>query len=161
MFPVFKINQVIKNLTGTDLIGGISSDFFEGEKWVDDKWLGFLRLNNSLVYGRWHKQNDDWKFVAESKDNPKLDFFIGQELSLFDGYWGERIELVIDKSLNWKEATYSISNDHDHCFICWATISEFENREYMLGNDRVGVCLNCFKNYIEQDSFDFITYPKK
>jgi hypothetical protein len=163
MFPSFKINQVIKAEKGLELTGIISSDSFRGHKWVNDKWVGSLRINDSMVFGRWYKQNSDWKFVVDFEDIPKADFSVGQKVELIDGYWGERVELVIDKSIRWKEAIYSATdrNNHDHCFICWATVSEIENKQYMLANERVAVCLNCFKVYIKQGSFDFIVYPKE
>jgi hypothetical protein len=163
MFPTFKINQVIKAEKGVELTGSISSDSFNGHKWVDDKWGGSLRVNNSIVFGRWHKQNSDWKFIVDPKDPIKVDFSAGQEVELIDGYWGERVELVIDKSIEWKKDTYLATDksDHDHCFFCWATIAEFENRQYMLANNREVVCLHCFKTYVENGSFDFIIYPKE
>jgi hypothetical protein len=162
MFPTFKINQVIKAEKGIELIGSISSDSFNGHKWVDDKWVGSLRINDSMVFGRWHKQNSDWKFIVNSEDNSKSDFSVGHQVELIDGYWGERVELVIDKSIKWKEVTYLATdrNDHDHCLICWATISEIENKQYMIANERTAVCLNCFEIYIKQGNFDFIAYPK-
>jgi hypothetical protein len=161
MFPTFKINKVIKAEKGIELTGSISSDSFNGHKWVDDKWVGSLRINDSMVFGRWHKQNSDWKFVVDSEDNSKSDFSVGQEVELIDGYWGERVELVIDKSIKWKETAFSEkgSNTHDHCFFCWATIAEIENRQYLLANERLAVCLNCFENYVRKGNFDFIVYP--
>lgn len=163
MFPRFKINEVIKTDKCLELTGSISSDSFNGHKWVDNKWVGSLRVEDSIIFGRWHKQHSEWKFVVDTEDNSKVDFFIGQEVELVDGYWGERVELVIDKSIRWKEATYRATdrNDHDHCLICWATISETENKQYILANERIAVCLNCFENYVKNDSFDFITYPKE
>jgi hypothetical protein len=163
MFPTFKINEVTNTENSLELTGRISSDSFNGHKWVDDKWVGSLKVNDSIVFGRWHKQNNDWKFAVDQEDSSKADFYVGQEVALIDGYWGERVELVVDKSINWKEATFSATerNNHDHCLICWATISEFENKRYMLANERVAVCLNCFENYIKQNSFDFIAYPEE
>lgn len=163
MFPTFKISEVIKAEKGIELTGNISSDSFNGHKWVDDKWAGSLRVNNSIVFGRWHKQNSDWKFVVDAEDSPKANFSLGQKVELIDGYWGERVELVIDKSIKWKEAAFSATdrNSHDHCLICWATISEIENKLYMFANERIPVCLNCFESYIKQGNFDFIAYPKE
>lgn len=163
MFPTFKINQIVKTEKSLELTGSISSDSFNGHKWVDDKWTGSLKVNESIVFGRWHKQNSVWKFAVDSEDTSKVDFSIGQEVELIDGYWGERVELVIDKSINWKEAAFSATDriDHDHCLICWATISEIENRQYTLANERTAVCLNCFETYVTKGSFDFIEYPKE
>lgn len=160
MFPTFKINQVVKAEKGLELTGVISSDSFDGHKWVDDKWVGALMANDSMVFGRWHKQDGDWKFAVDPEEVSKAGFSAGQEVELIDGYWSERIEVVIDKSIEWIAAAYA-GDDHEHCLICWATISEFENSRYMLANERTAVCLNCFETYVKQGDFDFITYPKQ
>ena len=127
-FPTFKINQVTKTEKNLELTGVISSDSFNGHKWVDDKWVGSLKIDDSLLFGRWHKQISDWKFVIDSEDYTKADFFVGQEVELIDGYWGERVELVVDKSIKWKEAIYLATEkrDHDHCLICRTTTSEIK-----------------------------------
>jgi hypothetical protein len=163
MFPTFKIKTVIENETGNELIGTLSSDSYKGEKWVDDKWLGFIVEDNRFIYGRWHKLEDNWKFVIKPEEIFEANFYEGQELSAVEGYWGERIELIIDKNTIWKQTVYKAANndDHDHCFFCWATINEYENNKYMLANERIAVCLNCYENYVVKESFDFIVVPKK
>lgn len=146
-----------------ELTGSISSDSFDGQKWVDDKWVGSLKINDSMVFGRWYEQSSDWKFIVDAEDILKADFITGQEIELIDAYWGERVELVIDKSIQWKESVYSATDgdDHDHCLICWATISENENRRHLKADERVTVCLKCFEIYVRQNNLNFITYPKR
>lgn len=161
MFPKFKIIQIMKNENKLELIGTISSDSFKDHKWVDDKWVGSLKLNDSIIFGRWYKETNDWKFIVDKEDIAKANFAIEQEVELVDGYWGERVELVIDKSIKWREAIYLATGkrDHDHCLICWARISEIENKHYLIANEQDAVCSDCFENYIKQVSFDFIVYP--
>jgi hypothetical protein len=163
MFSIFKINEVIKAGKELELTGIISSDSFNGQKWVDDNWVGYLKVNDLMVFGRWNRQNSFWKFAVDSEDVSKADFFVGQEVEIIDGYWSERVELVIDKSIKWRELAYSPAdkNDHEHCLICWATISKNENSRYALANERTAVCLNCFETYVKKGNFDFIAYPNE
>jgi hypothetical protein len=158
MYPKFKIHKVKEEANGLELVGNLSSDSCGNEKWIDDNWLGYLKDNDFMVYGRWHKDNGEWKFFVKSEDASGVDFTVGQEVTVFDSYWGERVELVLNRKIKWREAIYKakVNWDHDHCAICWATISEIENREYMLGDDRVEICLSCFESYIKQNSFGFI-----
>lgn len=83
MFPTFKINKVINAEKSIEVTGIISSNSFNNHKWVDDKWSDPLKLNNSIVFGRWHKQNGGWKFVVEHEDNAKADFSNGQKVECF------------------------------------------------------------------------------
>ena len=163
MFPEFKIKAISKTDKGMELIGNISSNEFDGEKWIDDKWLGFLKENSSLFYGRWHKHNNNWKFVVSNEELLKTDFYEGQVFSAIDGYWGERIELIIDKNITWRETVYKFTADdnHEHCFFCWVIITEYENNKYMLANELIAVCLVCYETYVKKESFDFIVVPKK
>lgn len=160
-FPTFRINQVVNTEKVLELLGVISSDSWKSHKWVDDKWIGSLRVRDSVVFGRWQKQDSNWKFAVNREDITKADFVVGQLVELIDGYWGERVELVIDKSILWERTEFieSSKNTHDHCFFCWATISESENTEHMVANERETVCLNCFDIYVNEGSFDFIQYP--
>lgn len=158
MYPTFKI-QSIKAEAGTiELVGILSSDSCKDEKWVDDNWLGYLKDKAFMLSGRWHKDNDKWKFLVQVEDASAAALYVGLEVTVFDSYWGERAELVSNKNVEWKEMSYKAKGswDHDHCAICWATISESENTVYMLGDDREEVCLNCFESYIKQRSFGFI-----
>jgi 3',5'-cyclic AMP phosphodiesterase CpdA len=45
-----------------------------------------------------------------------------------------------------------ISDSHDHCDICWLTISNQENTEAWL-SDRNTVCNDCFQRFIEKDDY--------
>jgi len=90
-----------------------------------------------------------------------------------DGYWGERVQLVFDNSLRWARVDFKPRDaiahrrdgskelvkegwDHEHCDICWATISLHENTSYMKSSDNDKVCLECFEKYVEKQCIDFI-----
>ncbi len=157
MYPTFKITKFTKNPDGLELEGFLSSDSFKTEKWIDDGWLGFLRSENQIIYGRWKKHNNKWKFLINLEDLPATSNLQPEkELVVFDGYWGERVELVLDKNIIWNELIYTTKDDHEHCAICWKTVSEFDNQNYMLGDNRIAVCLECFQRFVEQSKLDFI-----
>jgi hypothetical protein len=95
----------------------------------------------------------------------------------FDGYWGERAQLVFNSSLEWAKTNFKPSDairhyndgrvetikdgwDHEHCNICWATIDFTENTVYMKSNQGDEVCQECFDNYIKRKSIDFIVENK-
>ena len=105
-FPTFEINQLGNTEKGLELIGVISSDTWGGQKWVDDKWIGSLRVADSVVFGRWHRRGAHWGFAVDREDNPIVEFFKGQEVELIDGYWGERVGLVINGSIVWERVKF-------------------------------------------------------
>jgi hypothetical protein len=83
----------------------------------------------------------------------------GAAYPIFDGYWGERAQLVLDNTRNWKRRTFEPSTgawnpasrvmrrpedrtghpaevleprawDHEHCAICGTTISQAEGDQH-------------------------------
>ena len=87
-------------------MGILSSDSSKDEKWVDDNRLGYLKDGGLMPYGRWHKDNDRWKFLAQVEDASNAALDVGREVTVFDGYWGERVGLVSNKGIEWKEMSY-------------------------------------------------------
>ena len=160
MYPTFKVTEILKNPDGLEITGNLSSIYYKNEKWVDDKWLGFLKDGNIMIYGRWKESDDNWKFFVKPEDILKSNLEVGKEYIVFEGYWGERVEIVIDENINWQKVVYTSKDNHDHCFICWKTISEFVNQNYMFGDQTI-VCLECYEKFVKQCSFDFIGYPQK
>ena len=68
MYPIFKITKITENPNGLELEGNISSDSFRNEKWIDNDWLGFLKDENLMIYGRWKEHNGEWKFLIKPED---------------------------------------------------------------------------------------------
>jgi hypothetical protein len=83
---------------------------------------------------------------------------LGTAYRYFDGYWGERARLVLDPGLTWGEHDFvqKASNDHDHCAICWATISMIENTNHMRSSSGAAICHGCHQGYVLRRSIDFI-----
>jgi len=136
------------------LVGRLSSTEYGSEKWVRPGWLGDLRVGNRFVTGRWAEANPLWTFSP--KDANALQT-IGElrEFEVFEGYWAERAELVLDESLNWADTAWTDSSDHDHCRICWATISSKENTRHFAASPSSRVCLSCYSLYVKPRSIDF------
>ena len=151
----------IKRVEGTDIIScRLDSTAYKfphkEQKWVDDDWLGFLLKDNVLFYGRWHKtENDVWDFVLLKQYDINL-FQCGEVLDILDGYYGERAEIVLDKTRTWKQELYTNQENHDHCNVCWATIDTKSEKNFMKSDKNDVVCMKCFKEYVKINSLNFI-----
>jgi len=170
--PKFRVETVSQEDIQTVIVGKVNR-----WKWIGEKHYAYLVLNkNILIEGRF--RNVDEKtfkatFIPESpvereKIQPKKTY------PYLDGYWGERVQLVLDNSLSWTKADFTISRrrdgskksikegwDHEHCDICWATISLHENISYMKSSNDDIVCLECFEKYVEKQCIDFIVLDEK
>lgn len=128
-----------------------------------------------IVQGKFRNVDEATKsvsFVFTNSDS-KLKINKGDAIPFFDGYWGERALTVLENSLSWEEWTLEppdaikTYNDgrkeeisggwyHEHCEICWATISQDENHIYMKSNQDDITCLECFGKYVKAKNVDFI-----
>jgi hypothetical protein len=158
MYSKFTIKERLDNRGRIELLGQLSSRQCREQQWIEDRWLGYLQHQERIFYGRRHKAGDLWRFTFE-QGYEEVKLQPGRELIAYDGYWGERVELVLNKEIEWQEAQFKVRGewDHDHCAICWATISEEVNREHRLGGGKDAVCLSCFENYIRRKDIGFIT----
>lgn len=154
-FPTFTPESICEVDHKTELIGSVSSEDYLGQNWIGDRWIGYIGLEGEPpIEGRWFPENGIWRFVSE---NPKsLDFQMGKPLQLYDGYWGERVYIVLAK-LTWAEEQFVVKKewDHDHCGICWATIAPAAPK-YFRSSEQDIVCPNCYKNYVLLCSLSFI-----
>jgi hypothetical protein len=86
---------------------------------------------------------------------------------------GERALIALDRTLDWQQLTFEPRDaiktypdggkeeidggwDHEHCAICWATISSHENPVFMKSSQDDCVCLACFRKHVEPRNIDFI-----
>jgi hypothetical protein len=102
-------------------------------------------------------------------------FKIGSAFPFLDGYWGERSHLVYDTSRDWQRVQFVPYDsafyhndgraevieggwDHEHCAICWQTISPSEpDNEYgYRDQDDTWVCQTCYEQYVVPKCLDFI-----
>ena len=136
------------------LVGELSSTVYESQTWIQAGWLGDLRVGSRFVTGRWSEAGPSWVFSPADPNALEIIAAV-REFEVFEGYWGERAELVLDASLDWRESTWSDPNDHDHCRICWAAINSGENTRHFAASAHLRVCLTCHSSYVQPRSIDF------
>ena len=149
MWPTFSVAEVDAN--GAPL-GSVDIVSVGKETWVGDRYLGYLKLKDSLIPGRWHNHDAGWRFAP---DEPAT-FLPGHNYSVLDGYWGERALIATDASLTWSTDAWTDINDHDHCSICWATISTIAESNYYQSSANDRVCSACYRNYVSQRDISFV-----
>ena len=150
-FPTF---NVIERRTD-ELVGSVSSTKLGGETWVADRYLGFLKHGDSLFPGRWHCAGENWRFALDkSQVNEALP--VSEEFQILDGYWGERVELVLNRRIIWRADHWTLPDNHDHCAICSATIAVAENQNHFVATTRERVCRSCYEAYVSERALNFI-----
>lgn len=150
MWPVFTVCEIQAN---NALVGELSSTTVGQSTWVDEGWVGHLKLGDRLFYGRWHADGDRWRF---NPDSPLPEVSVGSALSAIDSYWGERMAIVLNATLTWSQRQWTDSPDHNHCDICWATISTFESVVCYVSSQDDIVCDNCYRKHIMQRDCSFV-----
>lgn len=159
LYPHFTVARVVTDAEGTCLIGTASSLKFGREQWINDGWLGFLKIESVLIKGRWRRIGQSWEFrLSHQTDVEWMEKF--SELEVLDVYWGERAEIALNEKRHWKRSAFKATAgcDHYHCEICWAKIWEPENREFMKSQDNVNICLSCYERVVIPRSLEFIRY---
>jgi hypothetical protein len=160
---------------------GLSISFDE-PRWIGERWIACIMLSpGRFIWGRFASistEDRTAKFILDNKKEVSL-FQIGSEYEYLDGYWGERAELVFDSSHKWEKTEFvprdelrHLANgttevvpdgwDHEHCRICWESISQVDEQKYGYKdqNDK-WLCDQCFHSYVEQKKIDFITEPQQ
>ncbi len=145
-------------------------------QWVGEGHIAYLYLDaNKPVEGKFCNVDESTKSVSFAFKHPDSATKIIRDESIpyFDGYWEERALIVFDQNLVWEECTFKPRDaiktyhdgrtdeipggwDHEHCDICWATISQKENQVFMKSSQGDCVCLNCFTNHVKAKNIDFI-----
>ncbi len=145
-------------------------------RWVGENHFAYLYLPGGImVEGKFRNVEEATKTIAfvftDVDVNPKISK--GDVIPYFDGYWGERALIVFNNNLSWQKSTFEPSDaiktyndgrkeeipggwDHEHCEICWATISQKESHNYMQSSQGDIICLECFEKYVKTRSIDFI-----
>lgn len=150
--PRFRVRKIEQQ--PVRLIGELSSTHYGSETWVQAGWIGDLRVGNRFVTGRWSEAESEWAFSPENASALET-IGAAREFPVFEGYWGERAEVVLDESLNWSESTWSDPTDHDHCRVCWATISSEGNTLHFAASPTLRVCPACYSSFVRPRSIDF------
>lgn len=183
MLPVFTI--VEHHSAEHVVVGALSDTSYADQTWVSDGWIGFLLSGDALVPGRWHAREDLWAFAPatpEAIDSLSVD----QKWTVLDGHWGERAEIVLDVSREWRMRHFEPSDavrvrgpkaswlapasdsgagnggliqggwDHEHCAIDWETIGVGGQPDGYFSEPDTWVCQRCYRRFVEPRSLDFI-----
>ncbi|MCI0741531.1 MAG: hypothetical protein L0Y72_21055 [Gemmataceae bacterium] len=175
---------IVSDLEGDRAVGSFSEPRWVGERHiacvvVEGKRFVWGRLAQVNMEG------GTLAFVPDRVDDLRY-FNCGRSYPRLDGYWGELAELVLDSSKRWKEHRFApvdavqfpidggrmlgkISGDipadgtvvqggwdHEHCEICWATISPVDDPIGMFSEPDQWVCCNCYQRFIVPQSLGFI-----
>ena len=145
-------------------------------QWVGEGHIAYLYLGGTkFIEGKFRNVNEISRSVCFAFKHPDRvpEIQPGESIRYFDGYWGERALLVFDDSLGWHERVFEPRDavktfhdghteeipggwDHDHCSICWATISQRENTTFVKSIHNDSVCMECYRLYVLAKSIDFI-----
>lgn len=179
ILPELKVITINKNIISCELTS---------LKMIGEKWIGCIIRNIKeppYIWGR---------FLNVDMDNKKCDFKLNDSIdaeklniSIFykylNGYWGERVELVFDKTRNWNLSIFRPTDavaidkgiirklndgrileeskiikggwNHEHCYICWETISN--NDKAWVDKKNIWFCKECYNNYIKNEDISFVS----
>lgn len=154
-YPTFLVMEIARDDSRVALQGNVSVTRVGRETWVGDRHIGYLKRGAFLAPGRWHDGGNRWSFVLDRPEHVS-ELEGAPALEVLDGYWGERAALVLDQSLVWHKDRWTDAADHDHCAICWASISTQENGEHFAAGCGDRVCAPCYRNYVSKRALGFI-----
>jgi hypothetical protein len=94
--------------------------------------------------------------VAESTDLKHVE--TGKAYPALDSYWGERAELVADRTRVWHRTRFEPTAewDHEHCEICWEKIAVYAQPFGFRDQQDAWVCEACYRWFVKPMSFDFL-----
>lgn len=148
-------------------------------EWIGERWSIFV-LAPDRFRGCWVEidsvDRKCWLVSLRLEDPPQTNFVeVGSTYEYLDGYWGDRAELVLDRSREWKLKTFVPKDsvryardgtkthvpggwDHEHCYVCQKTISHIGevDREGYVDQEDVWVCCHCYEQYVTPRSLAFV-----
>ncbi len=162
---------------------------FDNERWIGENHIACVVVDSMrFIWGRLAEVDlsaGNCIIVADQCDELAT-LSNGQSYPRLDGYWGERAELVLDRSKKWEERTFTpvdavaftidggnlvrkVSDgptaegdvvkggwDHEHCEICWATISRADNPTGIFAEPKHWICCDCYQRFVLPASLEFI-----
>ena len=146
---------------------------FDPSPYVVDRAIGCFCVEDSqFVWGRFSFVNLNERTCLFQLDNPdELRLVeVGHSYPYFDGYWGERAAIVLDRRRDWKRERFvprdalnqfgqTITGgwDHEHCAICWAKIGNGGEPEAFFDSAHdTWLCETCYTAYVKTASLSFI-----
>jgi len=183
-YPRFRVVETQEEDEVT-LLGSVTTTEYGRQTWIGDGWLGFLLRDGKVIPGRWRAHGQQWAFVLERRQD--IDSFRCEaQWDVLDGYWGERAEIVLDTSRQWRKRRFELSDavefrsekgrwrvrwdgtepgegklikggwDHEHCAIRWETIDVGGQPEAYFSEPNTWVCEDCFNRFVIPKSLSFI-----
>jgi hypothetical protein len=179
-FPIFeKISELSTDLT--KLVGRVKTTNYGVEEWVENNHLGYLVSEEHFIKGRWTSDGDQWVFALENSDDSEFCKTVST-FYVFDGFWGEKAEFVLNSLRVWEKRIFQASNglligrlltptdltstetgeiiqngwDHEHCEIYGETIGRGGDPIGYFSAPNTWVCQKCFSSFVEPRSLDFV-----
>jgi len=162
---------------------------FEPSKLIGEDWIGCLLLaSERLVCGRFLSVNVAARtalFRAASRDGV-ASLEAGKTFPYLDGYWGERAELVLDRTRDWRKARFTAQDaveyirdgqrmitrvgpgvpaggrvvaemwDHEHCAMCCSEIGQQRIADAWINAQAEWLCTTCYETYVVPRSLEFV-----
>ena len=148
--PQFTMLELVTENDRVFAHGRLSTVNGAHERWIKERWLGYLVKGRQFIEGRWFEAGELWKFnIFDPEEN--LQFLeVGDTVAAVDGYWGERARMVLGDGFEFKKIRYVAPphDDHDHCYFCFKTISEHENIEHYSAGGCYVLCIECYERTV-------------
>jgi hypothetical protein len=149
--PVIK--NISQNILGNDLLISITVDRKIYEPFAPAS-ICDITTNQKNICDLYHYlkyENNIYKFIVYNY-NTFYDFDLENKYYAYiQWFTPDQLDYIKTKTYEWTLRKYDISNDHEHCIICWKTISiydEAENKGYKYHSKNVWMCEECFIKYI-------------
>lgn len=159
---------------------------FDGTLRLGEGWHGYLVDGNDAVAKGQFCAFDSARRTAVFRPLASTDtssLRAGRSYTYVDGYWGERVELVLDTSERWSRTRfvprlYKVGNrfvslppgqappspdwvlaawDHEHCEICCETVGQCAQPLGYESNTGKWICEKCFLDYVQPRRISFLT----
>jgi hypothetical protein len=118
-------------------------------------------------------------FVLNDKQDAGY-LVVGDDYRFLDNYWGERVALVLDRSLKWSRREFTPQDavkqgneyskasssstgeiikdgwEHEHCSICWEEIAQHAENFGYVNQRNDWVCEKCYSEYVGPNTISFL-----
>ncbi len=178
--PTFTINR----LEHDRVIGTFDKPLWIGERHLGDLLLPDERFVSGCFVNV-DLQGHTATFVPTAAEDISA-MLSGMTYPRLDGYWGERAALILDRQRHWSQRMFEPVDavafkgtggtlvkatnqnlpeggtvikggwDHEHCDICWETISPQTDPVAMFSEPDHWICRKCHESFVVPRSLDFI-----
>jgi hypothetical protein len=172
---------------------GVAVGQFHPSPWIGEGWIGCLFLSVRWIWGRFTQLDRERKVCTFTFDSPEdaSQVTIGEVYPYLDSYWGERAEIVLDRTLVWHRQHFTprpaarvvlpsggmamtpnepfpagsevVADgwDHEHCAISGETIGAGGQLDAFTASQDIWVCESCYESFVKPRSLAFIEWPNR